>query len=71
MGTCCFVDVFVDVGGCGVCERSADVFLTRSSSQLSAAFPTHPLVADYQQKADLFDELADKFTVPPLAAASA
>ncbi|RDX48117.1 coatomer complex protein [Lentinus brumalis] len=40
-------------------------------SQLSAEFPSHPLVTDYEQKADLFDELAAKFTVPALATASA
>ncbi|KAH9940834.1 coatomer epsilon subunit-domain-containing protein [Epithele typhae] len=40
-------------------------------SKLAAEHPGHPLVTDYHQKASLFDELASKFTVPPLAAASA
>ncbi|OJT01855.1 Coatomer subunit epsilon [Trametes pubescens] len=40
-------------------------------SQLATEYPTFPLVVDLQQKADLFDELAAKFTVPPLATASA
>ncbi|EJF64043.1 hypothetical protein DICSQDRAFT_80986 [Dichomitus squalens LYAD-421 SS1] len=40
-------------------------------SKLSAEFPNHPLVTDYQQKEALFDELAVKFIVPPLATASA
>ncbi|KAI1793459.1 coatomer epsilon subunit-domain-containing protein [Ganoderma leucocontextum] len=40
-------------------------------SKLSTEFPDHPLVADYRQKEALFDELAAKFTVPPLATASA
>ena len=39
--------------------------------QLEKQFPDHPMVADYQQKAALFDELAAKFTVPALATASA
>ena len=35
-------------------------------SKLSAEFPDHPLVIDYQRKEALFDELSAKFTVPPL-----
>ena len=38
-------------------------------SQLSSQYPTFPMVVDVQQKSDLFDELAAKFEVPPLAAA--
>ena len=40
-------------------------------SKLSAEFPDHPLVTDYQQKETLFDKLSAKFTVPPLATVSA
>ena len=40
-------------------------------SQLAREYPDHPLVADYRKKADLFDELAAKFTVPALATALA
>ncbi|KAI0343268.1 coatomer complex protein [Trametopsis cervina] len=40
-------------------------------SQLVSQFPTFPLVRDVQEKSELFDELAAKFEVPPLAVASA
>ncbi|KAI0091666.1 coatomer epsilon subunit-domain-containing protein [Irpex rosettiformis] len=40
-------------------------------SQLASKYPTFPLVTDTQQKSELFDELATKFTVPPLAVAAA
>ncbi|EIM80394.1 uncharacterized protein STEHIDRAFT_142827 [Stereum hirsutum FP-91666 SS1] len=36
-------------------------------SRLATTFPTHPLVVDVNSKADLFDELAAKFDIPPLA----
>ncbi|KAI0654093.1 coatomer epsilon subunit-domain-containing protein [Cubamyces menziesii] len=38
-------------------------------SQLSAEHPGFPLVLDIERKAHLFDELAAKFAVPPVAAA--
>ncbi|KAI0819153.1 coatomer complex protein [Trametes gibbosa] len=40
-------------------------------AQLAAAYPAFPLVTDLKEKADLFDELAAKFAVPPLATVSA
>ena len=40
-------------------------------SQLVAQYPTFPMVTDVKQKSQLFDELAAKFEVPPLATASA
>lgn len=40
-------------------------------SQLSTQYPTFPMVVDVKEKADLFDELAVKFEVPPLAVAPA
>ncbi|KAI0630847.1 coatomer complex protein [Trametes polyzona] len=40
-------------------------------SRLAAEHPAFPLVTDVQQKAAVFDELAAKFTVPPVATASA
>ncbi|KAJ7247648.1 coatomer complex protein [Mycena haematopus] len=39
--------------------------------RLQTEHPMHPLVVDVARKADLFDESAAKFTVPPLAVASA
>lgn len=39
-------------------------------SRLAAEYPSHPLVADVQQKAALFDECAAKFTVPVIATAA-
>ncbi|KAM5544191.1 hypothetical protein V8D89_001851 [Ganoderma adspersum] len=53
----------------GVGAKSADA--DQLFSKLSTEFPEHPLVTDYRQKEALFDELAAKFTVPPLATASA
>ncbi|KAF7356580.1 Heme peroxidase [Mycena venus] len=40
-------------------------------TRLQTEHPTHPLVVDVAQKADLFDEFAAKFTVPPLAVPAA
>ncbi|KAJ7836526.1 coatomer complex protein, partial [Mycena leptocephala] len=40
-------------------------------TRLQTEHPTHPLVLDVAQKADLFDEFAAKFTVPPLAVPTA
>lgn len=40
-------------------------------SQLASQYPTFPMVKDVAQKAELFDELAAKFEVPPLAVAAA
>ncbi|THG99795.1 hypothetical protein EW026_g2612 [Hermanssonia centrifuga] len=40
-------------------------------SQLSGQYPTFPLVVDLAQKSTLFDELAARFEVPPLAVAAA
>ena len=47
-----------------------DLLCTHMRSQLAQRFPTYPLVTDIQQKASLFDELATKFEVPPLASAA-
>lgn len=41
-----------------------------SCSQLVSQYPTFPMVVDVQQKSELFDELAAKFEVPPLAVAA-
>ncbi|KAJ6619468.1 coatomer complex protein [Mycena sp. CBHHK59/15] len=40
-------------------------------TRLTTEHPSHPLVLDVAQKAELFDELAAKFTVPPLAVPTA
>ncbi|KAJ7612464.1 coatomer complex protein [Mycena polygramma] len=40
-------------------------------TRLKTEHPTHPLVEDLVQKANLFDEFAAKFTVPPLAVPAA
>ncbi|KAJ7180687.1 coatomer complex protein [Mycena filopes] len=40
-------------------------------TRLQTEHPAHPLVVDVAQKADIFDESAAKFTVPPLAVAAA
>ncbi|KAJ6581525.1 coatomer epsilon subunit-domain-containing protein [Mycena capillaripes] len=40
-------------------------------TRLKTEHPTHPLVVDVSQKADLFDEFAAKFTVPSLAVSAA
>ncbi|KAJ7066640.1 coatomer complex protein [Mycena amicta] len=40
-------------------------------TRLSTEHPSHPLVVDVSQKADLFDEFCAKFTVPPLAISAA
>ncbi|KAJ7281405.1 coatomer epsilon subunit-domain-containing protein, partial [Mycena rebaudengoi] len=40
-------------------------------ARLITEHPSHPLVLDVAQKADLFDEFAAKFTVPPLAVSTA
>ncbi|KAI0704265.1 coatomer complex protein [Cytidiella melzeri] len=40
-------------------------------SQLVAQYPTFPMVVDVQQKSELFDELAAKYEVPPLAIVAA
>lgn len=45
--------------------------MTSFFSQLSDQYPSFPMVMDVQQKSELFDELAAKFEVPPLATASA
>ncbi|KAJ3491859.1 hypothetical protein NLI96_g420 [Meripilus lineatus] len=52
-------------------SKNADTEAEALFSQLTQRFPTHPLVTDTQQKASLFDELATKFEVPPLASAAA
>ncbi|KIP10017.1 hypothetical protein PHLGIDRAFT_125851 [Phlebiopsis gigantea 11061_1 CR5-6] len=39
--------------------------------QLSTQYPSFPMVKDVAQKAELFDELAARFEVPPLAVAAA
>ncbi|KAJ7334162.1 coatomer complex protein [Mycena albidolilacea] len=48
-------------------SAEADELWTR----LQTTHPTHPLVVDVAQKADLFDEAVAKFTVPPLAVPAA
>ncbi|KAI0741680.1 coatomer epsilon subunit-domain-containing protein [Daedaleopsis nitida] len=53
----------------GLGAKSADA--DELYSRLSTEFPAHPLVTSCQQKAELFDELSAKFTVPPLAVAPA
>lgn len=45
--------------------------LTSFSRRLTTEHPTHPLVVDVAQKADLFDEFCAKFAVPPLAVPTA
>ncbi|KAJ7504370.1 coatomer complex protein [Mycena galericulata] len=40
-------------------------------TRLTTEHPIHPLVVDVAQKADLFDEFAANFTVPPLAVPTA
>ena len=40
-------------------------------SELETKYPAFPMVKDVTQKAELFDELAAKFEVPPLAVATA
>ncbi|KAJ7765441.1 coatomer complex protein [Mycena maculata] len=40
-------------------------------TRLTTEHPSHPLVLDVAQKADLFDEFSAKFTVPPLAVPTA
>ncbi|KAI0792164.1 coatomer epsilon subunit-domain-containing protein [Abortiporus biennis] len=40
-------------------------------SELVSKYPKNPLVLDVEKKADIFDELASKFEVPPVAIPSA
>jgi len=46
---------------------SKDIDAEQWWSQLVDQYPTFPMVLDVQQKSELFDELAAKFDVPPLA----
>lgn len=40
-------------------------------SKLTQEFPNHPLVKDVSEKADLFDDAAAKFDIPPLPTVAA
>ncbi|KDQ61435.1 hypothetical protein JAAARDRAFT_30871 [Jaapia argillacea MUCL 33604] len=58
---------FTVAAGLGTKKADADQYWSRLTSE----HPEHPLVLDVAKKADLFDEFAAKFTVPPAVLASA
>ncbi|GJE90925.1 coatomer complex protein [Phanerochaete sordida] len=52
-------------------EKGSEAEAEQLWSQLSSQYPSFPMVKDVTEKADLFDELAAKFDVPPPVTAAA